>query len=60
MPMQQPIAAVPKYMKDRVDGSARRTMDNVSKRRAEKKVELQRQLSKNTAKIAIIKKAKIA
>ena len=37
MLMQPPIAPAPKYMKDRVDGSARRT-DNVSKRRAEKKL----------------------
>ena len=35
MLMQPPIAPAPKYMKDRVDGSARKTMD-VSKR-AEKK-----------------------
>ena len=60
MPMQTPIAPAPKYMKDRVDGSAKRTMDNVSKRRAEKKIDLQRQLSENTAKMAIIKKTKIA
>ena len=58
MPMQPPIAPAPKYMKDRVDGSARKTMD-VSKR-AEKKIDLQRQLSENTAKMAIIKKTKIA
>ena len=38
MPMQPPIAPAQKYMKDRVDGSARKTMDNVSKRRAEKKL----------------------
>ena len=57
MPMQPPIAPAPKYMKDRVDGSARKTMD-VSKR-AEKKIDLQRQLSENTAKMAIIKRAKI-
>ena len=37
MPMQQPIAPAQKYMKDRVDGSARKTMDNVSKRRVGKK-----------------------
>ena len=42
MPMQPPIAPAPKYMKDRVDGSARKTMD-VSKR-AEKKIDLQRQV----------------
>ena len=41
-------------MKDRVDRSARRTMDNVSKRRTGKKNELKRQLSENTAKMAII------
>ena len=58
MLMQPPIAPAPKYMKDRVDGSARKTMD-VSKR-AEKKIDLQRQLSENTAKMAIIKKTKIA
>ena len=57
MPMQPPIAPAPKYMKDRVDGSARKTMD-VSKR-AEKKIDLQRQLSENTAKMAIIKRAEI-
>ena len=51
--MQPPIAPAPKYMKDRVDGSTRR-MDNVSKRRAEKKIDLKRQLSENTAKMAII------
>ena len=60
MPMQPPIAPAPKYMKDRIDGSARRTMDYVSKRSAAKKIDLQRQLSENTAKMAIIKKAKIA
>ena len=60
MPMQPPIAPAPKYMKDRIDGSARRTMDNVSKRSAAKKIDLQRQLSENTAKMAIIKKTKIA
>ena len=38
MPMQPPIAPAPKYMKDRVDGSARKMMDNVSKRRTEKKL----------------------
>ena len=38
MPMQPPIAPAPKYMKGRVDSSARKTMDNVSKRRAEKKL----------------------
>ena len=59
MPMQPPIAPAPKYMKDRVDGSARRTMENVSKRRAERKVKLQRQLSENTTKMAVIKKPKI-
>ena len=53
MLMQPPIAPAPKYMKDRVDGSTRR-MDNVSKRRAEKKIDLKRQLSENTAKMAII------
>ena len=57
MPMQPPIAPAPKYMKDRVDGSARKRMD-VSKR-AEKKIDLQRQLSEKTAKMAIIKRAKI-
>ena len=36
MPMQLPIVPAPKYMKDRVDGSARRSVDNISKRRAEK------------------------
>ena len=36
MPMQPPILPAPKYMKDRVDGSASKTMDNASKRRAEK------------------------
>ena len=36
MPMQPPIVPAPKYMKDRVDGSASKTMDNASKRRAEK------------------------
>ena len=60
MPMQPPIAPAPKYMKDRIDGSARRTMDYVSKRSAAKKLDLQRQLSENTAKMATIKKAKIA
>ena len=60
MSMQPPIAPAPKYMKDRIDGSARRTMDYVSKRSAAKKIDLQRQLSENTAKMAIIKKAKIA
>ena len=60
MSMQPPIAPAPKYMKDRIDGSARRAMDYVSKRSAEKKIDLQRQLSENTAKMAIIKKAKIA
>ena len=59
MSMQPPIAPAPKYMKDRIDGSARRTMDYVSKRNAEKKIDLQRQLSENTAKMAIIKRAKI-
>ena len=59
MPMQPPIAPAPKYMKDRIDGSARRTMDYVSKRSAEKKIDLQRQLSENTAKMAIIKRAEI-
>ena len=59
MPMQPPIAPAPKYMKDRVDGSARKTMENVSKRRAERKVKLQRQLSENTTKMAVIKKPKI-
>ena len=59
MPMQPPIAPAPKYMKDRIDGSARRTMDYVSKRSAAKKIDLQRQLSENTAKMAIIKRAKI-
>ena len=39
MPMQPPIAPAPKYMKDRVDASARR-MDNVYKRRAGKKFDL--------------------
>ena len=38
MPMQPPIAPAPKYMKNRVDGSARKMMDNVSKRRTEKKL----------------------
>ena len=57
MPMQLPIVHAPKYMKDRVDVSARKTMDNVSKRGAEKKIDLQRQLSKNTSKMAIIKRA---
>ena len=59
MSMQPPIAPAPKYMKDRIDGSARRTMDYVSKRSAAKKIDLQRQLSENTAKMAIIKRAKI-
>ena len=36
MPMQPPIVPAPKYMKDRVDGSASKTMDKASKRRAEK------------------------
>ena len=57
MPMQRPIAPAPKYMKGTVDGSARKTMDNVSK--SWKKIDLQRQLSKNKAKMAIIKRAKI-
>ena len=34
MPMQPPIAPAPKYMKDGINGSARRTMENVSKKRA--------------------------
>ena len=38
MPMSPPVAPAPKYMKDRVDRSARRTMDNVSKRRTGKKM----------------------
>ena len=59
MLMQPPIASAPKYMKDGLDGSARKTMDNISKRRAEKKIDLQRQLSENTAKMAIIKRAEI-
>ena len=60
MLVQPPIASAPKYMKDGLDGSARKTMDNISKRRAEKKIDLQRHLSENAAKMAIIKKAKIA
>ena len=36
MPMQPPIAPTPKYMKDGVDSPARRTMENVSKRTAER------------------------
>ena len=32
MPMQPPIAPAPKYMKDGVNGSARRSMENVSKK----------------------------
>ena len=60
MPMPPPFAPAPKYMKNRLDSSARKTMDDVSKRRAEKKKkDLQRQLSENTAKMAIIKEAKI-
>ena len=59
MPMQPPIAPAAKYMKDRVDDSARKTMDNVLKEELKKKIDLQRQLSENTAKMAIIKRAKI-
>ena len=63
MPMQPPIATAPKYVKarsfDKADTFNQKAMD-IAKKRNEKKVDLQRQLSENTAKMAIIEKAQIA
>ena len=63
--MPMPIAHAPKYMKarnfDKVDSSSMKVIElNSAKRRAEEKVELERRLSENTAKMAIVKKPKIA
>ena len=63
--MPMPIAPAPKYMKarnfDKVDSSSMKAIElNTAKRRAEEKVELERRLSENTAKMAIVKKSKIA
>ena len=63
--MQPPIAPAPKYMKarnfDKVDSSSIKAIElNTAKRRDEEKVELEKKLSENTAKMAIVKKPKIA
>ena len=65
MPMPPPIAPAPKYMKarnfDKVDSSSIKVIElNTAKRRDEEKVELEKKLSENTAKMAIVKKPKIA
>ena len=63
---QPPIAPSPKYLAktnnlDKTDGSAKKMMDmKAAKRRAEKKINLEKQLSKSTAKMNIIKKPRTA